>query len=219
MKFVLNESALLERLHCEPDSDTFARALELADSVKDLIHPGFAVKKLALDGVDEKGVRVGDIFFESRIVAKKLKGESSVFAYVATCGRELSDRIEGTEDLPDRHLLGEIAYQAYLSVMEVMTLDVERTFGIERKIYLRPGSIRDWKVTEIRKIFTLLGRLCDDLDVRVLDNGMIVPLKSTSGIFYASDEEFSSCALCPRAHCELRTMPFDEELHSEMHRH
>jgi hypothetical protein len=58
--------------------------------------------------------------------------------------------------------------------------------------------------------------LYQGLDVSVLSSGLIDPLKSTSGIFYASDEEFESCAICPRGNCETRQMPFDEDLHDRM---
>ena len=119
-------------------------------------------------------------------------------------------------DLLDKYLLGEVAYLAYVRAMQALSEDTERVLGIERYVQLCPGSVYDWSVSDVKDIFALMDGLYQKLNVRVLDSGMIEPIKSVSGIFYATEEEFASCAICPRANCDNRVMEYDEELHHQL---
>ena len=217
IEFICDLNALLERLHCEDvESELFIRAIELLEEARPLLKPAFAVRELPVGLANEKGITVGNRFFNSKIVAHKLKNETSAFSYIATCGCKISTFIENTEDALDQYILDQIAYLAYLQAMNQMTLEAENQLGIKRQIRLCPGSIIDWSVGEVKKIFDLMEGLYQHLDVNILSSGLINPLKSTSGLFYASDEEFESCAVCPRAICETRQMTFNEELHDRM---
>lgn len=214
--FTLDETILKKRLHCEMDDEPFIHALQLLEVIRPLIAPSFAIREIPVDKVKENGVYVGENFLRSKIVAQKIQGQASVFAYVATSGRSLGDYIANVEDNWEQYLLDQIAYLAYLRAMEALSLTVENELGIENHIRLCPGSVIDWSVSDVRIIFALLDGLHQKLRVDVLKSGMIIPLKSTSGIFYATDRAFSSCSICPRTHCENRQANFDEELHNQM---
>lgn len=217
IEYICDLDALRKRLHYEDtESELFIRAMELLEEARPLLKPAFAIKELSVGLVSEKGITIGDQFFNSKIVANKLKNETNAFSYIATCGREISTYIENTEDALDQYILDQIAYLAYLQAMNQMTLEAENQLGIERQIRLCPGSVIDWSVADVKKIFALMDGLYQDLDISVLSSGLIDPLKSTSGIFYASNEEFESCEICPRANCETRRVEFDEELHDRM---
>jgi len=217
IEFICDLEALCMRLHCEDmESELFIRAMELLEEARPLLKPAFAIKELSLGLASENGIAIDDQFFNSKIVANKLKNEKNAFSYIATCGREISKYIENTEDALDQYILDQIAYLAYLQAMNQMTQESESKLGIKRQIRLCPGSIIDWSVADVKKIFALMDGLYQNLDVSVLSSGLIDPLKSTSGVFYASDEEFESCAICPRANCETRQMEFNEELHDKM---
>ena len=215
--FVCDEKVLLERLHCEDtDAEPFVRALELLEEARPYLNPAFAVKEFAIERHQTEGITVKGCFFNSKIVANKLQSEKNVFAYIATCGRQICEFIKTKEDILDEYLLDQIAYLSYLQAMEKMSLEIENLFGIEKHIRLCPGSVIDWSVADVKKIFTLMDGLYQDLDVSVMPSGLIDPLKSTSGLFYPTDEEFESCEICPRAVCENRKAPFDGDLHDEM---
>ena len=217
IEFVFDEKALLERLHCEDtDDEPYTRALELLEEAQPHLKPAFAVREFHVGTIKPDGVSINDCFFKSKIVAKKLENENTVFAYIATSGRKICDYIKQHDDLLDQYLLDQIAYLAYLQAMDKMTREVENFFGIERQIRMCPGSIIDWSVEDVKKIFVLMEGLYQKLDVSVLPSGLIDPLKSTSGLFFNSAEEFESCEICPRSVCESRKAPFDGDLHDKM---
>lgn len=215
--FVYDEKALLERLHCEDtEAEPFVRALELLEEARPYLKPAFAVKEFSIEAHQPEGITVNGCFFKSKIVAKKLEKETNVFAYIATSGRKICEFIKKYDDILDEYILDQIAYISYLQAMDKMSLEIENQFGIEKHIRLCPGSVIDWGVEDVKNIFILMEGLYQDLDVSVMSSGLIDPLKSTSGLFYATDEEFASCEICPRSVCESRTAPFDGDLHDEM---
>ena len=216
IEFSLDEEALLGRLHCERDDEPFTRALELLEEARPMMRPAFAVREVPIEKTEPSGFTAGGQFFRSKIASLKLKDEKTAFVYVATCGREISDYAEGIKDDLDQYLADTLAYMCYLRGIEAMAADLEKDWDFKRYISLCPGSIIDWSVSDVRKIFVLMEGLCQKLGARVLDSGMIDPIKSTSGFFYPSADEFESCAICPRANCPNRKAPFDEEMHNEM---
>ena len=216
LRYEFVEEDLLERLHCDESDEIYIRARELLDKAIPLLHPAFVVKEFPVDEIRKDGVVVGGVFFNSRITAKKLNGEKTVFVYIATCGRKINEYIDSLTDVLDKYILDQVAYLAYLQAMDIMSLKVESTFKIERHIRLCPGSIIDWSIADVKKIFVLMEGLYQKIDVNVLESGLINPLKSTSGLFYETLEEFESCAICPRANCENRRMAFDEDLQAQM---
>lgn len=216
LRYEFVEEDLLERLHCGENDEIYLRARELLDKAIPLLHPAFVVKEFPVDEIRKDGVVVNGVFFNSRITAKKLNGEKTVFVYIATCGRKINEYIDSLTDVLDKYILDQVAYLAYLQAMEIMSLKVESTFKIERHIRLCPGSIIDWSIADVKKIFVLMEGLYQKIDVNVLESGLINPLKSTSGLFYETLEEFESCAICPRANCENRRMDFDEDLQAQM---
>ena len=216
LSYTFVKEDLLKRLHCEEDDEIYGRASELIEDAKSALRPAFAIKKFYIDEIRNDGIYIQGNFFKSKIVANKLKEEKDVYVYIATCGRRINTLIDGTDDELDKYIYDQLSYLAYLQAMEKMSAAVEDCFGIKRHIRLCPGSIIDWSIGDVCKIFTLMEGLYQQIDVNVLDSGLINPLKSTSGMFYPTEEEFDSCAICPRANCENRKMPFDEELHDKM---
>lgn len=216
LEYHFDSDALLKRLHCTAEDEPFTRAMEIVPNSVKFMRPAYAVREFAVDGIEKNGVKIGGCFFNSKITAEKLKDQKTVFVYIATCGKKVNDIIEKTEDVLDKYILDQAAYLAYLQAMNQMSAHIEEAFGIKRQIRLCPGSIIDWSIIDVKKIFTLMDGLYQQLDVEVLQSGLIDPLKSTSGLFYSSEDEFESCAVCPRANCENRTMPFNEELHEKM---
>lgn len=213
-KFI--EAELLGRLHCEKSDDIYLRALELIKDAIPLLHPAFVIKEFGIDEIKKDGIIINGLFFHSKIVAKKLKDEKSVYVYIATSGRSISEYIDLFDDVLDKYILDQISYLAYLQAMNMMSEKIETEFKIDRHIRLCPGSIIDWSIADVKNIFKLMEGLYQKIDVNVLESGLINPLKSTSGIFYPTYEEFESCAICPRANCENRKMDFDEDLHAQM---
>lgn len=214
--FRLDQQVLLRRLHSRADSVLFQRGLELYETHAALFRPAYALREFAVTARAADGVAVGGCFFQSRILSRQLGESSSAFLYVATCGPAIGQAAAQSTDMLDHFLLDQLAYMSYLAAMEALAADMEPLLGIEKYRLLCPGSIPDWSVAEVPRIFRLLDGLPERLGLRVLDSGMIEPLKSTSGVLYETAEEFESCAICPRIRCESRRVPFDPQQHEAM---
>jgi hypothetical protein len=192
------------------------RSQELIEEALRILQPAYLIRRFPIESITDSGVVIGGQSFRSRIVANKLQGHDYTWMYIATSGKEISEYLETVEDPLDKYILDQIAYFGCVQAMEEMTQAIDTQLGIARHIKLSPGSIIDWSVEEVKKFFLLLEGDYQKLGVRVLDSGLIDPLKSVSGVLVAAEEEFESCDICERANCPNRKTPFDEEKYSQM---
>lgn len=208
--------ALLQLLHTEADSRLAARARKLLAEAEGIIRPCFLLRELPV-GRDQSGLAVvNGVVITSQVVARRIGSQASLLAYVISCGPEIAAFGNCRSDLLDRYILDQIAYLGYLQAKAALLDYVEQELLISRYNLLSPGSIVDWSVAEAVKIFELLDGAYQQLKIRVLESGMIDPLKSTSGLLVANEEEFHSCQLCQILRCPDRAAPFDEAQYLEM---
>lgn len=212
--FIMDKDELFNRLNKR--EDLLERALELLEEVKEDIHPCYIAREIEITDRQPDQFMIRDMVFHSKITSLKINTRKKVFVFIASCGREISDRVDRETDLLDKSLLDIIAYMAYLHASFEMNIALENEFKMQRHLRLCPGSIIDWSVGDNRYFFPLLDGLWQQLNLEVLSSGLIVPLKSSAGILYETDDEFESCAICPRPACPSRLLPFEVELHEQM---
>ena len=214
--FMLDEEWLLERLHCSRAHLLFQRSIELYGQYVDAFAPACLLRVHEIGNRTSGSVEVGGCIFTSKVAAHQLQDVKQVFVYLATCGRSIGDLINLTADQLDRYLLDNLAYAAYLQAMQAVSHELQHRFGLKKYRILCPGSVPDWSVGQVKLLFRLLDGLYQQLDLRVLDSGMIDPIKSTAGLIYGTEDSFESCAICSRRICEGRRVPFDPLLHKSM---
>ena len=209
---------LMERLGTEEGDELYDQAMEVLERVEGHIHPCFLLKDFEIGEITKSGFSIGDYQFSSRIAGQKLSGKTLTTLYIASCGTEIGQILDETTDDLDHFIVDQIAYLAYLEANRVMMEGYQKDWKVEKFIRLCPGSIIDWSVGDVCHFFGLLSGmgLYEQLGVRVLESGLIDPLKSTSGLLLVTDEEFESCSICPRINCESRREPFNLELHEQM---
>lgn len=214
--FTMDKEELFTRLH--EREDIFDRACEILEAVQGDIHPCYVAKEMQISDVQPDCFQIDDMVFNSKITSLKLteNKKKNVFIYIVSCGRKIGDRLDQETDLLDQSILDIIAYMAYLRASDALNEALEKEFGMERHLRFCPGSIIDWSVGDNRFFFPLLDGLWQELDLDVLNSGLIIPLKSTAGILYETDDEFESCAICPRPNCPTRKLPYEVELHEQM---
>ena len=216
-EFKFDEKLFLNKLlHCQKDDEIYERALELVEEAKPYLKPAFAIKEVEIQEVKHEGIVIDGCFFNSKIIANRLKAQKNIFVFISTCGREINERLDSTDDALDKFLLDQIAYAAYLQAMNELYAQSADALNIGHQILLCPGSVIDWSIADVKKIFVLMEGLYQKIDVNVMESGLINPLKSGSGFFYDSNEEFESCAICPRPNCPSRIKEFDSDLHDQM---
>ena len=78
--------------------------------------------------------------------------------------------------------------------------------------HMNPGSLKDWPITQQKELFSLLGDVDAAIGVTLTEGMVMVPTKSTSGIYFPTETKFESCQLCPKEDCVGRRAPYDPAL-------
>ena len=83
---------------------------------------------------------------------------------------------------------------------------------------MNPGSLTDWPLENQAALFSILGNATETIGVRLTDKMVIRPLKSISGIYFVSEEDFVNCSLCPRLDCTSRRAKYDAGLYAKQYK-
>lgn len=216
LPFAPDIPALTRLLHAEEGDYIHARARELLEAAARIVKPRYMLKELPVGRSEAGLLLVNNVLIDSRIVAQRVGSQPTLFAYICSCGPEIAAYMENVTDLLDNYILDQIAYLGYFQAKQAFLGYVEQELGIQRFNLLSPGSVVDWSVAEVKKIFQLLGDMPGRLGIRVMASGLVSPLKSVSGFLVANDEDFCSCELCERAACPSREKDFDEDRYQLM---
>jgi hypothetical protein len=160
----------------------------------------------------EDAVEVAGITFQSRILRRNLDQAQKVFPFIMTAGPELEAAASTSGDLLRQYYLEEMANIALENGAAWLAERLKTRWGLPGLASMDPGSLEDWPITEQPKLFSIFGDTERLIGVRLTDSMLMVPRKSISGIFFPSEEGFSSCQLCERAACPARRTPYDREL-------
>jgi hypothetical protein len=135
-----------------------------------------------------------------------LREVEKVFPYIATCGNEIEDMdLSGYDFLADfwRDSLKETALNA---AIETLQSKVVETFGVKKFSSMNPGSAdaEVWPIEQQKDLFALFGNVEEMIGVRLTESCLMLPNKSVSGVFFASDETYINCQVCSRENCPRR---------------
>ena len=78
---------------------------------------------------------------------------------------------------------------------------------------VNPGSLVDWPIMEQQKLFRVFGENAAKAGVELNPNSLMFPIKTVSGIRYATDKVFHNCELCQRKDCPDRKAEFNQDLY------
>lgn len=202
--FELNEDILSNLLKTEKDTSLYKEAYKVASDAGDIIKPKFIYKKVNIDDISKDFIIIDGIKLCSKMLADKIKGNDTAFVFIATGGNEIEAYIDQVSDCFDKYVLDIVAYMGCLSALKNMEKTIKDNYNINSYISLAPGSLPDWDVIEGKKIFELLGEDYKKIGVRILESGMIGPVKSVAGILFESQGTFNSCEVCMRQNCPTR---------------
>jgi hypothetical protein len=160
----------------------------------------------------EETVEVAGVTFRSRILRLNLDQAQKVFPFIMTAGPALEAAASSSGDLLKQYYLEEMANIALENGAAWLADRLKTRWGFPGLASMDPGSLEDWPITEQPKLFSIFGDTERLIGVRLTDSMLMVPRKSISGIFFPSEEGFSSCQLCDRAACPARRTPYDEGL-------
>ena len=209
--FVYDETTLLAKLHLTPDTDDAEEFLALLRRANHVARPKALVKECFVETRTDQTVTIDGITFTSRTLAGHLASVHRVFAYVATCGRELDElAAEGTDDPLLQFWLDEIKAVSLRSAMQYLgELFQQLLPGKSSGMSPGSGDARLWPITQQTPLFQLLGDVTGHTGARLTESLLMLPNKTVSGIRFPTESDFRSCQLCRREACPNRSAPLD----------
>ncbi|MEA3408704.1 MAG: vitamin B12 dependent-methionine synthase activation domain-containing protein [Chloroflexota bacterium] len=212
--FSLDAESLMARLHIAPGSAMEEELRELLHVATACARPKAMYKEAYVETGDDDEVRLDGVTFTSRPLRMNLDSVHRVFAYVATCGREVDDATPAPGDVLEAFWWDTIKADLLTAARQYLTNHLKARYHLRKMAYMGPGSADAtvWPIQQQRQLFHLLGNVEAEIGVRLTDSFLMVPNKSVSGILFTTEKDFRSCQLCHREDCPDRRAPFDPEL-------
>jgi len=214
---------VLDRIPLDLDLPRLMRVLggsegmeECARKVLDMVLPVARPKAVyAACYVDERNadsVEIDGMRFDSNLLAINLDGVHRVFPFVATCGTEVESLGVDSDDLLESYCLDAAKLQILGSARQYLDGHLKTTYALGKVSTMSPGRLETWPISEQAPLFSLLGDVEAAIGVRLTESHLMVPLKSSSGLYFPTEIDFESCRLCPRERCESRRAEYDQTL-------
>jgi hypothetical protein len=187
----------------------------LLKAALEIAHPKAAYKLSVVEkshDIDDKTVIIDGVKIESRIMRINLGESRRAFPFLVTCGTELEEWSKSLDDTLESFWADTINMLALGTALEAFKTHINKRFETGDTSTMNPGSLEDWPLSDQFKIFSILGKACAEIGVRLTKGALMKPLKSVSGLEFESGEKFYNCQLCPRANCSGRRSPYDEHL-------
>jgi hypothetical protein len=210
----LNLEHIRKRLHLRHESDR-SYTQTLVSIAESLISAKAVYRDCFIEAKFEDTIYIEGIRLTSKVLRKNAENIERVFPCVITIGHKLEEAVRQGKDLLDRYcldLVGNIALDAARRQIED---HLRSTYALDRLSYIGPGSLKDWPIENQKALFSTLGDVERHIGVRLLENCLMRPTKSLSGIYFPTEISFYTCQLCSRERCPGRRAPYDEGLARE----
>lgn len=206
-----NIDSIAKKLHVSEDADEYIELKVLLDEVKNVARPKAIYKPVFIEenGVDY--VTLDGLKMQSKVMPQNLKDINRVFAYVATCGKEIEEYAKTVTDYLHNWWMNSIMELVLGDAISALRARVKSNFELGKLAAMSPGSLPDWPISEQRKLFNVIGDVKEMTGVTLTDSMLMVPAKSVSGFYFETDTNNVNCQLCTRHDCPTRKQPFDED--------
>lgn len=209
----LEPERVMRWLRVRRRDDTVERMVrELIDAALPIARPKAVYAVSRIENRTEDTVEIDGVRLTSRILRVNLDKVNRVFPYVATCGRELDEITVPSGDLLRTYCLDVIKTMALGSAITYFTDYLGKRYRPGQMSHMNPGSLDSWPVTQQKELFSVLGDVEGAIGVTLTEGMVMVPTKSTSGIYFPTEIRFESCQLCPMEKCTGRRAPYDPDL-------
>lgn len=210
--FDIDNEVLEQRLHLEGHHRFRGELTQLIEQARPLAQPRAMFRMAFVQARGDDWVIVDGMRLESRILRVNLEAVHRLFPYVATCGSELADWARSLDGGLQHFLAAAICEAALYLAFRSLKEHIADRYDTGDLSFMSPGSLPDWPLDQQRPLFSLLGDPRAAMGVTLTDSFLMTPLKSVSGVFFATRAGFESCQLCPRDACPGRRAPYDEHL-------
>ncbi|MEM2107588.1 MAG: hypothetical protein QXV46_07245 [Candidatus Bathyarchaeia archaeon] len=185
----------------------------LIEECNSLIRPVALYEYVGVEEVRLDGVRLrGNLMFTSSKLSEQFKCVEEIAAYIMTIGPYLERRV--TELSSSRVLdswildnLGTCSLRLLSMVLEDR-VESERGWRVSK---FNPGSTPTWDLCQQGVLFDIFSRrrVEEEVGVMLTEKFVMVPRKSSSGIFAPTEVKYHNCQDCQKI-CEYRQAPYVE---------
>ncbi len=211
--FDVDAHEVLRRAHLtKADADITQGARELIEQARQVARPKVVYEVCYVENKRTDSLELAGITFTSRVLRMNLDQVQRIFAYVATCGTELTEISAPAGDMLLDYCLDIIKEMALRTAMAHLRKHLETRYALGQTSSMNPGSLEDWPITQQNELFSIFGDVEKLIGVRLSDSFLMIPTKSVSGIIFPTQVRFESCQLCPREVCPSRRAAFDSSL-------
>jgi hypothetical protein len=205
----LTLDAVLNRIHMDPGDEDVKTVTQLVDWARSVMSPK-AVYDIAFVGEKTADtVEINGVTFSSRVLTVNLEPVHRVFPFIVTCGAELEHAPTITSDPMEWFWADEIKHEVLGRAYQHMQEHLTQTYEPGTLSPMSPGSLQDWPISQQAALFSLFGDTQELIGVTLTDSFLMLPMKSISGVLFASETSYRSCQLCPRDICPNRQAPYD----------
>ncbi|MFC2020416.1 hypothetical protein ACFLU1_01285 [Chloroflexota bacterium] len=207
----LDLSSVLEQLKLRNESNSVKDIIhELIEIVTSVARPKALYKVSQANTINRK-LLVDGLELTSYVPTLNFGEGETVFPYVATCGLEVDAIIISTDEFMKRYCLNVIKQMILRATSRYLHDYLIENYGVKQLTRIGPGEALG-PLTQQRVLFSILGDVEDTIGVRLTDHNMMVPEKSSSGIYFETTVKLESCQLCPDTKCKGRRVPYRPDL-------
>ena len=207
----LDLNSMLARLKLRNESDRIREIIqELIEIVTSVARPKALYKVSQANTINRK-IMVDGVELTSYIPTLSFSEGEMIFPYVATCGLEVDGIKIPTNDFMKHYCLNVIKEMILMSASRYLEDHLIENYGLAQLTRIGPGEALG-PLAQQRELFSILGDVEDTIGVRLTGHNMMVPEKSSSGIYFETTVKLESCQLCPDTKCEGRRAPYRPDL-------
>lgn len=212
--FSLDAASLTERMCLTPGTKEARELAGLIRTAEETARPKAAFRECFIENKGEDTLTIDAVTFTSRTLRTQLQDAERVFPFVVTCGREMDQVVYDRADFLQSYWWEEIKSDLLNIASDHLTSVLTSRFGLGKSAFMSPGSGDSdiWPIEQQQPLFLLLGNVEEAIGVQLSDSFLMSPIKSLSGIRFATEIDFHTCQLCRRKNCPSRSAPFDKAL-------
>jgi len=203
----MDPAFLCKALFVKPGSEMEGRLCELVAEAQNIARPKAAYREITVQQTTQDGLCIDGIEFKSRLLMTNLTSAKKMYAFIATCGTELDAWAKTSSDMLESFWKDTIMNMSLGVAIGALEKQLRPLCEEEHLSSMNPGSLEDWPITEQRPLFGILKTAPVDIGITLTESHLLVPLKSLSGIYFDSKDNFCNCHLCPRESCLGRRAP------------
>ncbi|NLE08851.1 MAG: hypothetical protein GX631_06320 [Dehalococcoidales bacterium] len=158
-----------------------------------------------------KKLFVDDVFMTNYVPLLRFDTPEIVFPYVATCGTEIDNLDIPKTDFMRYYVLNMIKESMLFLTGEYLKKYLVDRYPLKDLSHIGPGEAFG-PISQQKTLFSLIGDVETMIGVRLSPHHLMVPEKSTSGMFFETSAEIERCRICPQKKCVARRQPYEPEI-------